>query len=181
MKGMELAMEFPGPDVFQAVVDRIETGVYAVDVNQRIGYWNYGAETVTGFLSQEMLGRPCGSNLVVEQIEHNPALCAHQCPLESGVGEHARREVVTYFRHRAGHLVWVRLWTMAVKNRAGDILGAVKVFSERVQLAELSAEEKSRPLRRIWILRPGWRAGRRRKFTCADRLSCRRNSGLRAG
>ena len=44
-------------------------------------YWNYGAEKVTGFLSQEMLGRPCGSNLVVEEIEHNPAMCAHQCPL----------------------------------------------------------------------------------------------------
>jgi PAS domain S-box-containing protein len=57
------------------VVDRIETGVYAVDVHQRIVYWNYGAEKVTGFLSQEMLGRPCGSNLVVEEIEHNPALC----------------------------------------------------------------------------------------------------------
>jgi PAS domain S-box-containing protein/diguanylate cyclase (GGDEF)-like protein len=143
---MELAMlEIPGPDVFQAVVDRIETGVYAVDVNQRIVYWNYGAEKITGFLSQEMLGRTCGSNLVVEQVEHNPAMCAHLCPLESGVGEHARREVVTYFRHKSGHVVWVRLWTMAVKNRAGDIVGAMKVFSERVQVAELSAEEKARP------------------------------------
>jgi hypothetical protein len=84
-----------------------------------------GPEKVTGFLSQEKLGRPCSSNLVVEEIEHNPAMCAHQCRLESGVGEHARREVVTYFRHRAGHLVWVRLWTMAVKNRVGDIVSGV--------------------------------------------------------
>jgi diguanylate cyclase (GGDEF)-like protein/PAS domain S-box-containing protein len=146
MKRVEPAMsEFPGLDVFRAVVDRIETGVYVVDVNQRIVYWNYGAEKVTGFLSQEMLGRPCGSNLVVEEIEHNPALCVHPCPLESGVGEHARREVVTYFRHRAGHVVWVRLWTMAVKNRAGDIVGAVKVFAERVQAAGLSEEEKAKP------------------------------------
>jgi diguanylate cyclase (GGDEF)-like protein len=61
------------------------------------------------------------------------------------VGEHTRREVVTYFRHRAGHVVWVRLWTMAVENRAGVIVGAVKVFSERVQAAGLSEEEKSKP------------------------------------
>ncbi|HST12879.1 MAG TPA: PAS domain-containing protein [Terriglobales bacterium] len=129
-------LDFLGPDVFQAVVDRIETGVYAVDVNQRIVYWNFGAEKVTGFLSQEMLGRPCSSNLIVEQLEHNPAICAHHCPLESGVGEHARHEVMTHFRHRSGHVVWVRLWTMVVKNRAGDIVGAVKVFSERVPVAE---------------------------------------------
>jgi hypothetical protein len=81
-----------------------------------------------------MLGRPCGSNLVVEQIEHNPATCAHACPLESGLGEHTRHEVVTYFRHRSGHLVWVRLWTMAVKIRSGAIAGAMKVFSERAQV-----------------------------------------------
>jgi len=52
--------------ISRAVVDRIETGVYAVDVHQRIVYWNYGAEKVTGFLSQGMLGRLCSSNLVVE-------------------------------------------------------------------------------------------------------------------
>ena len=32
MKWVECAMsEFPGPEVFRAVVDRIETGVYVVD------------------------------------------------------------------------------------------------------------------------------------------------------
>ncbi len=136
--------EIPGPEVFRALVDRMETGVYVVDVHQRIVYWNYGAEKVTGFLSQEMLGRPCGSNLVVEEIEHNPALCAHQCPLESGVGDHPPREVTTYFRHRAGHVLWVRLWTMAIKNRAGVIVGAVKVFCERVRAAGASEEERSK-------------------------------------
>jgi diguanylate cyclase (GGDEF)-like protein/PAS domain S-box-containing protein len=138
-------LEIPAPHVFQTLVDRMETGVYAVDAQQRIVYWNQGAEKVTGFLSQEMLGRVCGSNLVVEQLEHNPALCVHSCPLESGVGDHVRHEVMTYFRHKSGHVVWVRLWTMAVKNRAGDIVAAMKVFSERVQVAELRAEEKGRP------------------------------------
>lgn len=27
-------LEFPGPDVFQAVVDRIETGVYVIDAHR---------------------------------------------------------------------------------------------------------------------------------------------------
>lgn len=134
-----------GPDVFRAVVDRIETGVYAIDVAQKIVYWNYGAEKITGFLSQDMLGRTCGNSVVVEELEHNTALCAHHCPLESGVGEHSRREVVTYLRHRAGHVVWVRLWTMVVKNQAGEIVGAVKVFSERVQAPEMAVDGQSLP------------------------------------
>ena len=36
-------LEFPGPEVFAAVVDRIETGVYVVDGKQRVVYWNHGA------------------------------------------------------------------------------------------------------------------------------------------
>ena len=64
---------------------------------------------------------------MVEYDDHNPAMCVHHCPLE-GVRHGARQEVMTYLRHRAGHVVPVRLWTMALKNRAGDIVGAVKVL-----------------------------------------------------
>jgi PAS domain-containing protein len=49
---MELAMlEIPSPDVLQAIVDRLETGVFAVDLDRKISYWNFGAEKITGFLS----------------------------------------------------------------------------------------------------------------------------------
>jgi len=40
-------------------------------------------------------------------------------------------------------VVPVRLWTMALKNRAGDIVGAVKVFSEKIAVPEFR-DEKSR-------------------------------------
>ena len=44
-------LEFPGPEVFEAVVDRIETGVYVVDASQQVVYWNHGAEKITGLLT----------------------------------------------------------------------------------------------------------------------------------
>lgn len=97
-------LELLSPQVFQAIVDRLETGVYVVDLEQKISYWNYGAGKITGFLSQNMLGRPCGDSIVVQHDEHNPLLCAHHCPLE-GTRDGAHQEVVTYVRHRAGHVV----------------------------------------------------------------------------
>lgn len=133
----------PDAQVFQAIVDRIDSGVYAVDLQGKISYWNYGAEKISGFLSQEVLGRACRDSILLEYDDHNPAMCVHQCPLE-GVRHGARQEVMTYLRHRAGHVVPVRLWTMALKNRAGDIVGAVKVFSEKIAVPELR-DETSRP------------------------------------
>ena len=132
----------PSAEVFQVIVDRIDSGVYALDLEGKISYWNYGAEKISGFLSQEVLGRACRDSILVEYDDHNPVICVHHCPLE-GVRHGARQEVVTYLRHRSGHVVPVRLWTMALKNRAGDIVGAVKVFSEKIAVPEFR-DEKSR-------------------------------------
>lgn len=129
----------PNVEVFQAIVDRIDSGVYAVDLEGKISYWNYGAEKISGFLSQEVLGRACRDSILVEYDDHNPVMRVHHCPLE-GVRHGAPQEVMTYLRHRSGHVVPVRLWTMALKNRAGDIVGAVKVFSEKTAVPELRDE-----------------------------------------
>jgi PAS domain S-box-containing protein len=56
-------LEIPSPNIFQAIVDRIETGVFALDLDRKISYWNHGAEKITGFLSQDVLGRPIEARL----------------------------------------------------------------------------------------------------------------------
>ena len=96
-----------------------------------------------------MLGRPCGSNLGLETLEHNPALCVHQCPLERGARE--PRDVTVSMRHRAGHLLRVRLWTMAVRNSAGKIVGAVKVFTDRAKTPEASVDHKAGLLEELHV------------------------------
>jgi PAS domain-containing protein len=85
-------LEFPGPEVFEAVADRIESGVYVIDGSQRVVYWNHGAEKITGLRTQEMPGRPCAGNLGLEVSDHNPAMCVHQCPRERWARE-PRRDV----------------------------------------------------------------------------------------
>ena len=135
-------LELPGPEVFSAVVDRIETGVYVLDGSGRIVYRNHGAEKITGLRTQEMLGRPCVSNLGLEEIEHNPAVCVHVCPLERNEGE-PRRDATVSMRHRSGHLWRVRLWTMAIRNAAGEIVGAAKVFSKWVNATEGSVQQRA--------------------------------------
>jgi PAS domain S-box-containing protein len=135
-------LRLPGPEVFAAVVDRIETGVYVLDGTRRIVYWNHGAEKITGLRTQEMLGRPCVRNLGLEEIEHNPAVYGHANPLERNDGE-PRRDATVSMRHRSGRMLRVRLWTMAIQNAAGEIVGAAKVFSEWVNATEGSAEKKA--------------------------------------
>lgn len=136
-------LEIPSPEMFQAIVDCIEIGVYAIDFEQKISYWNYGAGKITGFKSQDVLGRTCRDSILVEYENDNPVLCT-QANVMEGTRDGAPKEAVTYVRHRAGHVVPVRLWTMPFTNRGGNVVGAVKIFSEKLAVPELSREEATR-------------------------------------
>ncbi len=135
-------LEIPSPEMFQTIVDCVEVGVYAIDFEQKISYWNYGAGKITGFKSQEVLGRTCGDSILVEYENDNPVLCTHANVLE-GTRDGVPKEAIAYVRHRAGHVVPVRLWSLPFTNRAGNVVGAVKIFSEKLAVPELSREEAS--------------------------------------
>src|SRR4029077_7112870 len=72
---VESAMSgMPSAEVFQVIVDRIGRGGDALDLEGKISYWNYGAEKISGFLSQEVLGRACRDSILVEYDDHNPVI-----------------------------------------------------------------------------------------------------------
>lgn len=73
--------ELPDAEIFRAIVDQLDTAVYLVDRERKIMYWNRGAETVTGYLSQYVVGRTCRDNILVHCDDHNTQLCSADCPL----------------------------------------------------------------------------------------------------
>jgi PAS domain S-box-containing protein len=48
--------ELNDPAIYQTALDALETGVYIVDPNRRIRFWNEGAEKITGYLRQDVVG-----------------------------------------------------------------------------------------------------------------------------
>src|SRR5579864_5117438 len=49
--------ELNDPEIYQSVLEKLQTGVYIVDRNRRIRFWNEGAEQITGYLRQDVVGR----------------------------------------------------------------------------------------------------------------------------
>lgn len=46
-------------DFYKNLLDNLYDGVYFVDRERRITYWNKGAEGLTGYMSHEVVGTPC--------------------------------------------------------------------------------------------------------------------------
>ena len=112
------------------LLDSLYDGVYFVDSERRITYWNQGAEQLTGYSCSEAVGRLCFDNFLMHVDEEGCALCFGGCPLAATIVDGERREAEIYLRHKLGHRVpiWVRV--APIKDNAGRIVGAVEVFSD---------------------------------------------------
>jgi diguanylate cyclase (GGDEF)-like protein/PAS domain S-box-containing protein len=104
--------------------------VYFVDKERCIQYWNQGAEHLTGYAASEVVGRHCFDNFLMHVDEKGCALCLKGCPLAITMVDGKRREVEIYLRHKLGHRVPVVARVAPITDSAGNIVGAVEVFSD---------------------------------------------------
>jgi len=124
-----------GPDELagilpQLVLDSLYDGVYFVDTECKVRYWNRGAEHLTGYTAEEVLGRVCWDNFLAHSDESGCVLCTDACsPLNP---ETASRgwERETFLRHKLGHRIPVHLKVSAVHDRNGELIGAVEVIRD---------------------------------------------------
>ena len=118
------------PEVFQAVLDGLEQGVYVVDLNRRIVFWNGAAERISGYLRHEVVGRSCRDDLLVHCDHNGAGLCQKSCPLTEAMTDGRIREAKIYLHHRAGHRVLVQVRVIPVRNRQGQVIGAAESFTD---------------------------------------------------
>jgi diguanylate cyclase (GGDEF)-like protein/PAS domain S-box-containing protein len=115
---------------FKDVLDHLYDGVYFVDVERRITYWNKGAERISGYAAEAVVGRPCHHNILAHVDESGCQLCQMGCPLAATIADGQTREAEVYLRHAGGHRVPVMVRVAPLRGPAGEILGAVESFSD---------------------------------------------------
>jgi len=128
-------LKLENPEVFRAVLESLQTGVYIVDEDRRIVFWNDGAERISGFLRQDVVGRLCRDNILVHCDENHAVLCGDACPLTDTMRDGKPRSVEIYLRHKAGYRVPVKVWAVPVRDEEGRIIGAAESFEMRTVAA----------------------------------------------
>jgi diguanylate cyclase (GGDEF)-like protein/PAS domain S-box-containing protein len=119
------------PEVLRTVLEELSTGVYIVDPERRILFWNRGAEKISGHLSQDVIGRCCGETILAHCDESSDSLCGEGCPILEAVRDGRRRRSDVYLRHRAGHCVAVHMETIPVRDQQGTIVAVAGMFFQR--------------------------------------------------
>lgn len=116
---------------YRDLLDRVTDGVYFVDVDRRITYWNGGADRMTGYSSEEVLGHSCAEGILRHVNDAGRQLCVHGCPLKAVMKDGKPREAHVYLHHKDGQRVPVIVRGQALRDADGKIVGSVEVFSQR--------------------------------------------------
>lgn len=115
---------------FQELLDQLYDGVYFVDSERRIVYWNHAAEAISGFSMADVLGRGCADNILTHIDGDGQSLCQGACPLAKTLVDGKSREAEVYLHHRRGHRVPVAIRVSAIRDADGHIVGAAELFND---------------------------------------------------
>ena len=127
-------------------------GVYLVDRNRRITFWNRGAERISGYPADAMVGAHCHDDLLMHVDHTGTRLCQGRCPLAETLVDGQSREADVYLHHRDGHRVPVRVRVSPVVDAAGEITGAIEVFTDNS--ARMEALDRVQDLERVAYVDP---------------------------
>ena len=124
-------------DLFEQIIDSISDGVYFVDREQRIGYWNKAAEEITGYLAAEVYGRLCSENILNHIDAEGHPLCVVGCPLYDTMKDGKPRRVEVFLKHKKGYRLPVFLSVFPIFEN-GEITGAVEIFNSQAPIVTQS-------------------------------------------
>lgn len=143
-------MDDLGYDIDTTILDSLHGGVYIVDKNRKIVFWNKLAEVITGFSSKEVVGKHCRDSVLTHIDEDGNELCTGLCPLLPSLknGEATEREM--FLHHKAGQRVPVSVRTNALEDDEGNVIGAIELFSDISNIQEY--KQKIEELEKLALL-----------------------------
>lgn len=118
------------PDFYKSILDNLFDGVYFVDRERNITYWNRGAERISGYSAEDVMGHNCSNNILRHITRDGTELCQNGCPLGLTLADGKQREAQVFLHHKDGHRVPVALRISPLHDEDGAIIGAVEVFSD---------------------------------------------------
>ena len=125
---------------FEELLENLYDGVYYVDTQKVVTYWNKSAQRISGFKNRDVIGNCCADNILQHIDDKGVELCLQGCPLGKTLIDGKIRDADVFLHHKEGHRVPVSVRASAIRNDKNEIIGAVEIFSENSKQLEIIKE-----------------------------------------
>lgn len=116
--------------IFQTVLDGLETGVYLVDRNRRIRFWNKGAEKITGYLGQDVVGHFLRDHLLATSDALNDLDADANDPINLAFRDGKPTILNVSILHKDGYRLPIVLRTNPIRNSHGAVIRVAESFEK---------------------------------------------------
>jgi len=123
---------------FQVILDSIADGVFTVDNDWLVTFFNRAAEAITGIRRGEAIGRPCSEVFHANVCE---SACVLRETMETG------KPIINksiYIVATDGRRIPISISTALLKNEKGEVIGGVETFRDLSLVEELQKELERR-------------------------------------
>jgi diguanylate cyclase (GGDEF)-like protein/PAS domain S-box-containing protein len=125
------------------IIDGLHDGLYFVDTNRIITYWNKAAERISGFAAAEVVGKSCADKILTHVDDAGTCLCLGLCPLAATIVDGLDREAQVFLHHKDGHRVPVLVRVSLLKDPHGKVIGGIELFTDisNIQANDMRVKE----------------------------------------
>ncbi len=116
--------------ICENLLDNLHDGLYIVDTDRTITYWNRAAEKISGFKSAEVVGKSCHDNILTHVDGDGNSLCFGMCPLAASIEDQVMREAEVYMHHKDGHRIPISVRTSVLTDKDNKVIGGIELFSD---------------------------------------------------
>jgi PAS domain S-box-containing protein len=115
------------------ILRSVSEGVFTIDFEKRITFFNRAAELITGFKAEEVIGQYC-----FDIFRANT--CHDKCPMDAATAGHPQINVRARIIDKSGEEKPICINTALLKDPQGEILGGVETFRDLSELERLRRE-----------------------------------------
>ena len=113
-----------------SILNNIHDGVYFVDHEGKIFFWNRAAEQITGYCESDVQGMTCSDNILNPVDDSGKSLCGENSPAKKALKDGQTHFVEAYLRHKEGYRIPVSIRSFPLYDEGGKISAAVEIFTD---------------------------------------------------
>lgn len=114
---------------FLTVLNELYEGVYILDKSRNIIFWNKAAEDITGYKSDEILGKSCKDNILKHVDKQGKELCTSECPMLYAMKNNVAVSDEVYLHHKSGFRLLVKVKGIPILENGKESKGVIELFT----------------------------------------------------
>lgn len=139
------------PEFYRSLISQLHDGVFFVDRERKITYWNLGAEELTGYPASQVTGQYANTVLIPLSNE-GKTFKEGEYPLSKTLTDGEIRAAEIFFRHRDGHRIPVDTKAVPIRDARGEVIGAAQLFRDNYQ--KVASQEKIEEMEKMSLIDP---------------------------